>query len=274
MIAFWLSLVAKMVTSAAVVVTASLIVERAGPVLGALVATLPISAGPAYAFLALEHSPEFLARSTLASLAVNAGTGPFVVVYAALAQRRGLIASIGAALGLWVVLAVVLTRLSLDFQQVAVLNAVSYGAAYVLTRPHRRAPDGVRAERRWWDLPARAATVMAIVAGVITAGRLVGPAAAGIVALLPVVLTSLVLVMHPRVGGRTTAAVLANSIPGMVGFSCGLATLHLTLVPFGSAAALLLGLAVCVAWNVGLLALNLWSTRRIPGRAGARARRR
>ena len=32
----------------------------------------------------LEHSPEFLARSTLASLAVNAGTGPFVVVYAAL----------------------------------------------------------------------------------------------------------------------------------------------------------------------------------------------
>ena len=130
----------------------------------------------------------------------------------------------------------------------------------------------VGVERHFRD--ARAATVMAIVAGVITAGRLVGPAAAGIVALLPVVLTSLVLVMHPRVGGRTTAAVLANSIPGMVGFTCGLATLHLTLVPFGAAAALLLGLAVCVAWNVGLLALNLWSTRRIPGRAGARAGRK
>jgi hypothetical protein len=268
MISFWLSLVAKMATSAAVVVTASLVVERTGPVLGALVATLPISAGPAYAFLALEHSPEFLARSTLASLAVNAGTGPFLVVYAMMAQRHGVLASISAALGLWVAEALVLTRLSLDFPQVAALNLVSYAAAYLLTRPHRRAPDGVRPDRRWWDLPARAATVMAIVAGVVTAGRLLGPTAAGIVALLPVVLTSLILVMHPRVGGRTTAAVLANSIPGMLGFTTGLATLHLTVVALGAAGALLLGLAVCVAWNMALLAVNLWSMRRIPGRAG------
>lgn len=269
MISFWLSLFAKMATSAAVVVTASLVVERTGPVLGALVATLPISAGPAYAFLALEHSPEFLARSTLASLAVNAGTGPFLVVYAMLAQRHGVIASIGPALGLWVVEAVVLTQLSFDFPHVAVLNGVLYGAAYLLTRRHRRAPDRARADRRWWDLPARAATVMAIVAGVVTAGRLLGPTAAGIVALLPVVLTSLILVMHPRVGGRTTAAVLANSIPGMLGFTTGLATLHLTVLHLGAAGALLLGLAVCIAWNAGLLALNLWSMRGIPGRAGA-----
>jgi hypothetical protein len=262
---FWLSLLAKMATSAVVVVTASLVVERTGPVIGALVATLPISAGPAYAFLAMEHGPEFLARSTLASLAVNAGTGPFIVLYAALAQRRGVLVSLGAALGLWLAEAVFLTGLSLTFPQVALLNAASYGAAYVLTRVHRKAPGGVRAERRWWDLPARAATVMGIVAAVVTAGRLLGPTAAGIVALLPVVLTSLILVMHPRVGGRTTAAVLANSIPGMVGFTTGLSALHLTVVPFGAPLALLLGLAVCVAWNAALLAVNVWPVRRIAG---------
>ena len=262
MIPFWLSLLAKMATSAVVVVTASLLVERSGPVIGALVATLPISAGPAYAFLALEHGPEFLARSTLASLAVNAGTGPFLVLYAFLAQRWGVLVSIGLSLGLWLSEAYVLTRLALDFPQVAAVNAVSFGAAYVLTRPYRKAPGAARAERRWRDRPARAATVMAIVAGVVTAGRLLGPTAAGIVALLPVVLTSLILVMHPRVGGPATAAVLANSIPGMIGFTTGLATLHLTVVPLGSALALLVGLAVCVAWNAALLALNLWSMRR------------
>ena len=32
-----------------------LVVERAGPLVGAMVATLPITAGPAYAFLAAEH---------------------------------------------------------------------------------------------------------------------------------------------------------------------------------------------------------------------------
>ena len=66
MIPVWLSLLAKMATSAGGVVAASLAVERAGPVIGALIATLPISAGPAYAFLAMDHGPEFLARSTLA----------------------------------------------------------------------------------------------------------------------------------------------------------------------------------------------------------------
>jgi hypothetical protein len=85
--------------------------------------------------------------------------------------------------------------------------------------------------------------------------------AAGIVALLPVVLTSLVLVLHSRAGGPATAAVLANSIPGMIGFTTGLVTLHVTAVPLGSAAALLLALAVCLAWNAALLAVSLRAAR-------------
>ncbi len=43
---FWLLLAAKMLTTAIIVVAASKIVERAGPFIGAMVATLPISAGP------------------------------------------------------------------------------------------------------------------------------------------------------------------------------------------------------------------------------------
>ena len=257
MTSFWLALLAKMGSSAAVVVAASLVVERSGPVIGALVATLPISAGPAYAFLALDHNPEFLARSTLASLSVNVGTAPFILVYAGLAQRRGLLISLGAALGLWFAIAALLSSLAPGIVAVAAMNAISYGGVYLLSRPFRSAPRSVRAPARWWDLPARAATVMSVVAAVLLSGRWLGPTAAGIAALLPVVLTSLVLVLHPRAGGPATAAVLANSIPGMVGFTTGLATLHLTVIPLGSAAALLVALAVCVCWNAGLLALNL-----------------
>ncbi len=261
MISFWLSLLAKMGSSAAIVVAASLVVERSGPVFGALVATLPISAGPALAFLALEHSPDFLARSTLASLAVNVGTAPFILVYAALAQRHGLATSLGAGLTLWLGLALLLTSLALGLPEIAALNAVSYGASYLLVRRYRTAARPVRAPSRWWDIPARAATVMCVVAAVVMAGRWVGPRAAGIAALLPVVLTSLVLVLHPRAGGSATAAVLANSVPGMIGFTTGLVTLHVTAVPLGSVAALLLALAVCVAWNAALLALSLRSAR-------------
>ena len=36
---------------------------------------LPVSAGPAYVFLALDHDPQFISQSALASLALNAATG-------------------------------------------------------------------------------------------------------------------------------------------------------------------------------------------------------
>ena len=73
---FWLALAVKLAASAGIVVTASFLVERSGPFLGAMIATLPISAGPAYVFLALEHGPAFIAQSSLASLSVNAGDDP------------------------------------------------------------------------------------------------------------------------------------------------------------------------------------------------------
>ena len=102
--------------------------------------------------------------------------------------------------------------------------------------------------------------VMCVVATVLLTGRWLGPEAAGIAALVPVVLTSLVLILHRRAGGPAAAAVLANSIPGLIGFTLGLVTFHLAVVPLGSAAALLLALAVCVCWNAALLALAVRPT--------------
>jgi hypothetical protein len=46
-----------MALTAAIVVTASIAVERNGPFIGALIATLPTAAGAAYIILALEHPP-------------------------------------------------------------------------------------------------------------------------------------------------------------------------------------------------------------------------
>src|SRR5262249_44787625 len=98
---FVLLLVVKMGVAAAFVVAASLIAERAGPLVGAMVSTLPISAGPAYFFLALDHGPTFIAASVLTSLAINAVTAVFALTYAALAQRQGLAVSLSVALALW-----------------------------------------------------------------------------------------------------------------------------------------------------------------------------
>lgn len=62
-LAFLLTLALRMAITAAFVVSASVITERLGPVIGALVATLPISAGPSYVFLALDHDAAFSPRA-------------------------------------------------------------------------------------------------------------------------------------------------------------------------------------------------------------------
>ncbi|MBK3424582.1 hypothetical protein HPY25_22110, partial [Methylobacterium sp. IIF4SW-B5] len=109
--AFWAALLVKMLTSAVIVVLASLAVERAGALVGAMIATLPLSAGPAYLFLALDHDAAFLRDSAVASLPAIAATALFIAAYAALARRHGVAPSLAAALGTWTAAALALRAL-------------------------------------------------------------------------------------------------------------------------------------------------------------------
>src|SRR5690606_12595343 len=68
---FWFSLAIKMAVTASFVVAASFIAQRSGPLIGAMVATLPISAGPVYVFLALDYDAAFIAQSAVASIVIN-----------------------------------------------------------------------------------------------------------------------------------------------------------------------------------------------------------
>src|SRR5258708_2932440 len=112
--------------------------------------------------------------------------------------------------------------------------------------------------RRWYDIPLRAALVATLVATVVTLSRWVGPYVSGTIALFPVVFTSMMLILHPRIGGRPTAAVLANSGWGLMGLGIAIAVLHVAALQLGSAIALSLALATCVSWNLALW----WNGRR------------
>ena len=74
---FWYALALKMAVTATVVVVTSLVVERSGPFVGALIGSLPIAAGAAYVILALEHPPGFIAASAVGSVAINVAIALF-----------------------------------------------------------------------------------------------------------------------------------------------------------------------------------------------------
>ena len=118
--------------------------------------------------------------------------------------------------------------------------------------------------RRWYDIPLRASLVATLVATVVTLSGWVGPDVSGMLALFPIVFTSMMLILHPRIGGPPTAAVIANGGWGLIGFGIAIAVLHVAALRFGSAIALSLALATCVSWNLGLW----WIGRRRLARVG------
>src|ERR1700748_3347917 len=98
---FWYGLSLKMALTAIVVVVTSVVVERSGPFIGALIAALPTAAGAAYAILAYEHTPSFIAASAVGSVAVGAAVSIFAAAYTLAAQRFSLPVSLGIAVVVW-----------------------------------------------------------------------------------------------------------------------------------------------------------------------------
>src|SRR5215831_15573519 len=123
---FLILLLFRMAISAAFVVSASIIAERSGPVIGALVATLPISAGPSYVFLALDHDAAFIAEGALASLPINAATIWLGLTYVVLAQRRSALLSTAAAVAVWIVLASIFRQFQWTLAAGLVVNVITF----------------------------------------------------------------------------------------------------------------------------------------------------
>jgi hypothetical protein len=251
-LAFLLFLLLRMAVAAAFVVTASIIAERSGPVIGALVATLPISAGPSYAFLALDHDATFIAQGALASFPVNAATIFLGLTYVVLAQRNNLLVSAGSAVAVWIVLASIIRLFDWTLTAGLAVNLVAFGICIPLLARYRHVKMPL-VTRRWYDIPFRASLVATLVAIVVSTSGWVGPRVSGVIALYPIVFTSMMVILHPRIGGPPTAAVLANSAWGLLGFGLAIAVLHVAVTQFGSAIGLSCALATCIGWN-----LTLW----------------
>ena len=77
----WLPPLVRALATALLVVSASAVAETLGPFWGALIASFPVSTGPAYVFLAMRHGMDFVAASALSSFAANAANGLFLIAY-------------------------------------------------------------------------------------------------------------------------------------------------------------------------------------------------
>lgn len=252
---FLLSLTAKMAVTAGFVIAATVIAERAGAFIGSLIVTLPISTGPAYVFLALDHDPDFVARAALTSVANNVPTVIYTVIFVFLAQRFSALVSVATGLLIWTIATVLLNLTTWTLLPAIVLNVVFVAYFFFVVRRFREAPMP-KLPLRWTELLLRAVIVSVLIAAVVTLSFTIGPEKTGILASFPATFTSTMFILQRRVGGPATAAVMAHSLIGLLGFALCMAVLHLAAVPLGAPWALGLALLFSVSWNASVLLLR------------------
>ena len=247
--ALWLPPLMRALTTALLVVSPSAVAETLGPFWGALIASLPVSTGPAYVFLAMQHGAEFVSASALSSFAANAANGLFLIAYGVLARSAPPWRSLGAAMVVWLAASLATQQVVWTPLTALLLNLATYGVGFVVLSVARSTRSGpaLPARRRWFDLPARAVAVVSTA---------LGPGITGIAAVFPISLISLFVIVRPRIGGPAASQLAANALRSMLGFGMMLLALHLAIRPWGAVAAFAVALLTWVSWSAALLLLR------------------
>ena len=252
---YWLTIAVKMAIGASVVIAATLAAERAGPLIGALVATLPVSAGPSYFFLAFEQDAQFFSQSALCSLLLNASTALYATTYVLLSQRHPFIVCVPAAMIVWLGSFFLFSHFIKSGATAALLNIAVFAACFMLVRRYRYARMP-KIKLRWYDFAFRAGLVGTLIGVILLLNSVMGPIFTGALAAFPIVFTSMMLILHQRYGGPACAAVMANGITGLIGFGIAAYVLHVSVLSLGVPLALTVALGITVAWNLSVFALR------------------
>jgi uncharacterized membrane protein (GlpM family) len=238
LVSFLLDLALKMALTATIVVIISIVVERSGPFIGALIAALPTAAGAAYIILAIDHPPEFVAASAVGSAAATATVSIFAYVYTVMAQRHGLLPSMSVAIAVWFVGAAALRLTQWTPLTATLLNIAVFGVTVPLSWRYRTSGPPAKFLRTAYDIPLRSF-------------------ASGVFAVFPIVMASSAAILHPRVGGVASGSMFAHAQIALNGLWLSFIAVHYLVAPVGVWGALLLGLCVGIGWS-GLL----WVIRR------------
>jgi hypothetical protein len=246
---FLSALLLKIAMTTGIVVTASLIVERSGPFIGAMIASLPTAGGAALIILALEHPPAFVVASTIGTIVANAACALFALAYAILAQRRSLPVALGGAYAVWFAIAFLSRQFDWTVTTALLFSAIVFPITIAASARFRVAVAVRPVTLSGIDLAWRATVVTTCVILVTAASHSIGPYFSGVFTFFPVAMGSFFIILHSRVGGPAAASVGAHIQTPLIGLTLGVVFVHLFAETIGIWWSYLFGLAVVVGWN-------------------------
>ena len=235
----------KLVLVPGLVAAVTLGARRWGPRVGGWLTALPLVAGPALLFLAVEQGDAFAGEAAGATLVALIGVAAFGVVYGWMARVAPWPACLLAG---WVAFGLVTVGLSAvawspPVALVAVLIAYAVSPRLLPPAAGRPTPSAPPA----WDLPLRMAGALALVLTVTLLAERLGPRLSGAFTPFPVALAVVLAFAHAQQGFPAVIGLLRGFLPAMCGFALFCFVLAVATVPLGFALALVLALAVQLA---------------------------
>jgi hypothetical protein len=232
----------KLVLVPGLVAAVTLGARRWGPRVGGWLTALPVVAGPALLFLAVEQGDAFAGAAAGATLVALIGVGAFGVVYGWMARVAGWPACLPSG---WVAFGLATAGLSavpwsLPVALVAVLMAFAVSSRLLPAA----AGHPITAPPPAWDLPLRMTGALALVLTVTLLAERLGPRLSGALTPFPVALAVVLVFTHAQQGSPAVIALLRGFLPSMMSFALFCFVLAVTMVPLGFAAAFPLALAV------------------------------
>ena len=213
----------KTLFTGAILLVASLAAERAGVLIAAIIVTLPLNAGPGFLFVALETSPDFLARGGLASFTATFAVHTFTTAYAWSSGRiRGFWLVWGIAVAAWLLVSIPLIQANLSLWQAALLIAGSFVLSHLLRDrryDHGKTPTHASRQVSIRFLVVRALTGGAAVALTATAAKWLGPDLTGLGFAFPVMLTASAWMLYTAYGPIFSAATISNTRKGLISYA-------------------------------------------------------
>ena len=257
---FWYSLALKIVITVSITVAASIVVERSGPFIGALIASLPTAGGAALIILAMDHTPAFIAQSMIGSMVADAVCAVYALTYAALAQRHGLLLSLGVAMAVWFAGALGSRLIGWTANTALVVDIVVF-AITIFAAPRFFGDGKVKphVDLTARDVTWRVAVVTLCVLVVTGLSSSIGSYFSGVFAFFPVAMSSFFIILHTRLGGPAAASVAAHVQAPLVGLFLSLYAVHHLAAIIGVWWSYGVGLTIGVTWNG---ALWLWKSQR------------
>src|SRR5207253_3817283 len=119
------------------------------------------------------------------------------LIYVVLAQRHGMLVSCGSAFAVWIVMASIIRQFDWPLTAGLAANLIAFGICIPLLAGYRHVKMPL-VTRRWYDIPTRAVLVATLVAIVVSTSSWVGPRISGIIALYPVVFSSIMVILQDR----------------------------------------------------------------------------